>query len=150
MAIVPRRADAQEILQETAIALWKNVEKYDPSKPFVPWAYRFAAYKAKEHLRKQGRWNGFLDEKVASVLLARREQLAPELDRRVEPLRDCLTELSDNNRTLIEKYYFDQESIEETADAVNRSVAAVYKSLQRIRSALTQCINTKLASTGVS
>lgn len=150
MAIVPRRVDAQEILQETAIALWKNVEKYDPSKPFVPWAFRFAANKAKEHLRKQGRWNGFLDEEIASVLLARREQLAPELDCRIEPLRDCLSELSNNNRVLIEKYYFDQVSIEETAQAVNRSVDAVYKSLQRIRASLTQCISGKLASSGVS
>ncbi|MEM7559704.1 MAG: sigma-70 family RNA polymerase sigma factor [Planctomycetota bacterium] len=61
MAIIPRVADAQEIFQETAVALWKEIDKYDPSAPFTPWACRFAANKAKEHLRKQGRWKGFLD-----------------------------------------------------------------------------------------
>ena len=94
MAIVPRMSDAQEVLQETAVALWKQIDKYDPAKPFTPWACRFAANKAKEHLRKSGRWNGFLNEDIASMLLARREELAPDVDQRVMPLRDCLGELT--------------------------------------------------------
>ena len=101
MAIVPRADDAREIFQETAVALWKQIEKYDPSQPFTPWACRFAANKAKEYLRKQGRWKGFLDEDIATALLARREQLAPELDRRVGPLRDCLREMPDEIQALI-------------------------------------------------
>ena len=150
MAIVPQTGDAQEVFQETAVALWKQIDKYDPSKPFTPWACRFAANKAKEHLRNHGRWSGFLDEDIASMLLARREELSPDLDRRVGPLRDCLGELSKNNRRLIEKYYFDQASVEQTACEVGRSVAAIYKSLQRIRAALMNCVNSKLASPEVS
>ena len=146
MAIVPRTADAQEILQETAIALWKQIDRYDPAQPFTPWACRFAANKAKEHLRDQGRWKGFLDDEIAAALLARRNQLAPELDRRVGPLHECLSELPEKNRAVIRKYYFDQASIEETAEEVGRSIDAVYKSLQRIRSALMRCINGKAAS----
>lgn len=146
MAIVPQAGDAQEVFQETAVALWKQIDKYDPSKPFTPWACRFAANKAREHLRNSGRWNGFLNEDIASMLLARREELAPNFDQRVVPLRDCLSELTKNNRTLIEKYYFDQASVEEAASEVGRSVAATYKSLQRIRAALMECIDGKLAS----
>lgn len=143
MAIVPRMADAQEVVQETAIALWKQIDRYDPTMPFTPWACRFAANKAKEHLRNQGRWKGFLDEEIASALLARREQLSPELDRRVVPLRDCLNELSETNRRVIQRYYFDQASVDETAAEVGRSVEAVYKILQRIRRALMKCIRGK-------
>ncbi|MGI9474052.1 MAG: sigma-70 family RNA polymerase sigma factor [Rubripirellula sp.] len=150
MAIVPQADDAREVFQETAVALWKQIDKYDPSLPFTPWAFRFAANKAKEHLRKQARWKGFLDEEVASALLARREELSPELDLRVGPLRDCLSELSENNRTVIKKYYHDQASIEETAAEVGRSVSAAYKSLQRIRVALMECIDGKSASLEVS
>lgn len=150
MAIVPQAGDAQEVFQETAIELWKQIDKYDPEKPFTPWACRFAAYKAKEHLRKAGRWKGFLSEDVASMLLTRREEIAPDLDQRVGPLRDCMNELTDSNRRLIETYYFDQASVEQSAGEVGRSVAATYKSLQRIRTALMDCINGKLAVRGVS
>lgn len=146
MAIVPQAGDAQEVFQETAVALWKQIDKYDPSKPFTPWACRFAANKAKEHLRKTGRWKGFLNEEIASMLLARREEIAPELDKRVVPLRDCLSELTTNNRKLIEKYYYEQASVEVAASEVGRSVAATYKSLQRIRTTLMQCIKARVAS----
>ena len=83
MAIVPHVPDAQEIVQETAVALWKQFDQYDSSQPFTPWACRFAANKAKEYLRKKGRWNHFLDDDIASMLLARRENMAPQLDCRM-------------------------------------------------------------------
>ncbi|MEM7474303.1 MAG: sigma-70 family RNA polymerase sigma factor [Planctomycetota bacterium] len=148
MAIVPRVADAQEIVQDTAVALWKHVDQYDPSRPFVPWACRFAANHAKEFLRKRGRWYGFLEEEVAALLLERREQLAPQLDQRMEPLRDCVRELPEHNRRLIEKYYFDQKTVEEISSEVNRSVDALYKSLQRVRGILMQCVDSKMVEAG--
>lgn len=146
MAIVPRVADAQEIVQETAVALWKQADQYDPSQPFAPWACRFAANKAKEYLRSQDRWCGFLDESTASMLLARREEIAPELDRRVEPLRDCVDALPAHNRTLIQKYYFEQSSIEQISRDVGRTADAIYKALQRLRSSLMDCVNGKLSA----
>ena len=146
MAIVPRIADAQEIVQETAVALWKQVDQYDASRPFVPWACRFAANKAKEHLRKHGRWNAFLDDGVASMLLARRGEIAPQLDRRVEPLHQCLDELPAENRTLIDRYYFQQSPVEDISTGLGRTNEAVYKALQRVRAALMDCVNGKLAT----
>ena len=147
LAIVPHIADAQEIVQETAVALWNQIHHYDPSRPFAPWACRFAANKAKEYLRKQGRWNGFLDEKVASMLLARRDEMATQLDKRVEPLRDCLSELPLPQRTVIEKYYFERTPVEQLAVDLGRSAASLYKSLQRVRMSLMDCVNGKLTTT---
>lgn len=146
VAIVPNVAEAQEIFQETAIALWAQIDQFDRSKAFTPWACRFAANKAKEHLRKQGRWKGFLDPEIAAELLARREQIAPELDRRIRPLQDCLTELPANSRTIVSRYYFDQLSTERIARESNRTVESIYKTLQRVRSALMDCVNSKLAA----
>lgn len=146
MTIVPQLADAQEILQETAVALWKKIDQYDSSLPFTPWACRFAANKAKEHLRKQGRWAGFLDEDVAALLLTRREQISESLDRRIGPLRECLGDLPQRSQTVIRQYYFDQTPIGEISRSAGRSVDALYKSLQRIRSVLMDCIDGKLAS----
>ena len=146
MAIVPNVTDAQEIVQETAVALWKKVDQYDTSRPFVPWACRFAAIKSKEHLRKHGRWKGFLDEEVAELLLARRAEVSRDLDRRVEPLRACLRELPEKNRKLIERYYFDQLPVEEISQEVGRTAEALYKALQRIRSTLMDCVNSKLTA----
>lgn len=146
MAIIPNIADAQEVFQETAIALWNKIDQYDPELPFAPWACRFAANKAKEFLRTQGRWNGFLEPGVANLLLDRRSQMAPELDRRVAPLRACVQELPKHIRSVVERYYFDQQPTAKIAQESNRSVESIYKSLQRVRTALMDCVNEKLAT----
>jgi len=42
LGFVPVHADAQDILQDTAVRLWKNFDKYDRSLPFGAWARKFA------------------------------------------------------------------------------------------------------------
>jgi RNA polymerase sigma-70 factor (ECF subfamily) len=39
--LVPDVEVAQEILQETAVDLWRKFDQYDPALPFAPWACRF-------------------------------------------------------------------------------------------------------------
>src|SRR5947207_5941430 len=54
-ALVPNVADAEDIVQQTALALWQKFDAYDPSQPFTPWACRFALNKTKHWLiRKDG------------------------------------------------------------------------------------------------
>ena len=41
-ALLPHEEDARDVLQETSVALCRKFDEYDPSQPFLPWAYRFA------------------------------------------------------------------------------------------------------------
>lgn len=143
MAIVPNVTDARDIVQETALALWRAIDKYDPAKPFIPWACRFALNEARMFLRTEGRRRRLRDE-VARLLDATRSEMAPKLDARRSHLRDCLDRLPEDQRGLIRGYYFDDETIPSLAARVGRSTEAVYKSLQRIRTALQQCIERKI------
>ncbi len=36
--LVPNVTDAEDIVQQTALALWEKFDAYDPSQPFTPWA----------------------------------------------------------------------------------------------------------------
>ena len=54
-ALVPNVADAEDIVQQAALALWEKFDDYDPAKPFAPWACRFALNKAAMIERRQ-RW----------------------------------------------------------------------------------------------
>src|SRR5678816_4304895 len=47
-ALVPNMADAEDIVQQTALALWEKFDSYDPSQPFTPWACRFALNKTRQ------------------------------------------------------------------------------------------------------
>lgn len=45
-------SDAQDILQETFIAAYQNLHKFDPSKPFSAWIFGIARNHANNHFRK--------------------------------------------------------------------------------------------------
>jgi RNA polymerase sigma-70 factor (ECF subfamily) len=144
MALVPNPSDAREVVQETAVALWQAIGKYDPEKPFVPWACRFALNEARLYLRTESRRRRLLEEDVAAMLDERRLEMAAPLDARREHLQDCLDSLQEVQRRLVRGYYFEEESIEALAASFGRGADAVYKTLQRTRQALHQCIERKL------
>jgi RNA polymerase sigma-70 factor (ECF subfamily) len=144
MALVSNPSDARDVVQETAVALWQAIGKYDPEKPFVPWACRFALNEARLHLRTETRRRRLLEEDVAAMLNERRLEMAAPLDARREHLRDCLGSLQEEQRRLVRGYYFEEESIDALAASLGRGAEAVYKALQRTRQALHQCIERKL------
>mgnify|MGYP001458103238 FL=1 len=53
--MVPRAADAAEVLQEVSVQLWEKWDKYDTSRPFVPWAIRFAYLEVLKWRQRQAR-----------------------------------------------------------------------------------------------
>ena len=144
MALVPNVSDARDVVQETAVALWRAIGKYDPAKPFVPWACRFALNEARLHLRTESRRRRLLEEDVAAMLEERRVEIASPLDARREHLRECLGRLPEDQRRLVRGYYFDEVSVDALATSLGRGAEAVYKALQRTRQALQQCIERKL------
>lgn len=144
MVLVPDAHEARDVVQNTAVALWKKIDTYDPSRPFLNWACRYALLEARQHLHQKKRWGRFLDEGVVDLLLESRERLADELDQRRLHLRECLRKLPADRRDLVEAYYFRDEPVEGIAGEKGKTVAAVYKSLQRIRSALMDCVTRRL------
>jgi len=139
-ALVPNVADAEDIVQQTAVALWEKFDAYDPNQPFTPWACRFALNKAKQWIERRQRWQALLEGGLAEELMHRREELRPELECRLNHLEGCLSKLPENQRSLVEGYYYRREGIEKLAKDSGRTVAATYKTLQRVRQALQICI----------
>ena len=139
-ALVPNVADAEDIVQQTALALWEKFDAYDPAQPFTPWACRFALNKTRQWIERRQRWQLLLAGDLAVELAHRREELRPELERRLAPLEGCLVKLPEEQRVLVEGYYYRRTGIETLAGESGRSVEATYKMLQRIRHALQQCI----------
>ena len=139
-ALVPNVADAEDIVQQTALSLWAKFEAYDPSQPFTPWACRFALNKARQWIERRQRWQALLEGGLAEELAHRREELRPELERRLTHLEGCLGKLADEQRSLVEGYYYHREGIEKLAENSGRTIAATYKALQRIRHALLDCV----------
>jgi RNA polymerase sigma-70 factor (ECF subfamily) len=138
--LVPNVADAEDIVQQTALALWEKFEAYDPGQPFTPWACRFALNKARQWIERRQRWQALLEGGLVEELAQRREELRPEIETRLKHLEGCLNKLPAEQRAIVEGYYYRRDSVEKLAEETGRTVAAAYKTLQRIRHALQTCI----------
>jgi RNA polymerase sigma-70 factor (ECF subfamily) len=149
-ALVPNLADAEDIVQQTALALWEKFDDYDPARPFTPWACRFALNKARQWMERRQRWQALLTEGLAEELANRREELRPELERRLRHLDGCLGKLSEDQRTLVEGYYHRRTGIDALAGESGRTVEATYKVLQRVRHALRLGIESAVQQDGAT
>ena len=139
-ALVPNVADAEDIVQQTAIALWDKFDSYDANLPFTPWACRFALNKARQFIERSQRWKALLEGGLAEELQRRREEMLPEIEARLRNLEGCLGKLPDEQRTLVEGYYYKRNGVEKLSEQFGKTEAATYKMLQRIRQTLQACI----------
>jgi len=145
LLFVPQPADARDIVQEAAIALWKHFGDYDPARPFSGWAIGFARMEVKKFLRRAHRQR-YLDEAAAAALMEAEHRPAGSETERARLLTECCAQLPAEHRRILESYYLEELRVSAVAERYGRSVEAIYKLLQRIRSALLDCIDRKLAA----
>jgi RNA polymerase sigma-70 factor (ECF subfamily) len=146
VSLLPQRADAEEVLQETNLLLWKKFDQYQTGTNFRAWATQIASYRAKKFIESAARsklqFSEQFFDKVASVT----DDANQRVEQRHVALHQCLDELPQKDRKLVELRYLAAGSIDSVAAASGRSAEAVYKALQRARRALHQCIQAKLAA----
>jgi len=140
-AVAPVPQDARDIVQETALALWEHDDRYDPSRPFLPWALRVARNKVRQHAEKMGRFPRLLeDEALLDLIVSEGEAHTIGVDGRRTHLKHCLGKLKPDHFDLIEGYYWQRKEVEPLAGEMKTTVEGIYKRLQRIRRQLEACI----------
>ncbi len=144
LTIVPNHSDAEEVLQETAAALWRKFDEYRQGEPFVPWALRFAYFEAIRH-RRSNRHNALLlPEDLMESLAAEWSARSDLAEDRAQVLSDCVAQLAEADRRLLKRRYEQQGTIEQLAQATGRTANTLYKALGRIRRVLMECVDRKL------
>src|SRR5262245_39433334 len=71
LPLVGNLDDAQDVLQETASALWQKFDLYDPQQPFLAWAKQFARNEVLMHHRRR---YTFLTEELIETLVDRQAE----------------------------------------------------------------------------
>jgi len=144
--LVPRDAAAEDILQQTKLILWKHFDEFTLGTNFLAWARKTAFHQILTHRRQKKREHLPLDEETLESLGAAVSQLAEESSPRQEALRVCLARLPTEHRQLVHLRYFDELEIEQVAEKVRRTEAAVYRALSRVRMTLMDCVQKQIAA----
>ena len=142
MTLLPASVDAEDVLQETNVVLWRKFDQYQSGTNFFAWACQIIRYEVLKYREKRARAARLLDpdvfDRLAEVAIVQVEHL-DEHHRRA--LVDCMDRLSAGDRELMRQRYAEAMEVRAIAAAMNRSPNAVSKSLGRIRRLLLDCIN---------
>jgi RNA polymerase sigma-70 factor, ECF subfamily len=144
LPLVGNLDDAQDVLQETASALWQKFDQYDPRQPFLPWAKRFARNEVLMHHRRRRRY-AFLTEELIETLVERHEEREQGAQQRRDALQQCIDKLPEADRLLLDhRYAAGGMTVQELATEAGQTANVLYKSLARIRRQLLECVNRSL------
>ena len=133
------REEMEEVFQEVSVVLWEEFERYDETRPFLPWALGIARIQAARWRRQRARFAGWLDPAVEEKLASSFVELEDELAGRRQALNRCLERLGDRAREMLALRYERGLSLEELARRQQRTVNAVNKALAKIRHFLAEC-----------
>jgi RNA polymerase sigma-70 factor (ECF subfamily) len=140
--LLPNEEDSKDVLQEVCISISRRFSEYDRSRPFLPWACRFAYLKVlKFHEQQRPRRVVHLPADVLGLLAETREEQEPVLAERLVALDRCLEKLPDLDRRLIQSRYVDRASTEQLAETFSQSRRTLFRNLERVRRLLFDCIS---------
>lgn len=138
--LVPNRADAEDILQETSVTIYKKFDEFESGTDFVAWANRIAWWKVKAAQQKFARSKVVFNEEVMEAVVATAGTMEAEMSDRHEALGSCLKKLNERDRRMVLTRYESGSGVERAAAQAGRSRQAAYKALGRIRQLLLDCV----------
>lgn len=144
---IPRYHDAEDVIQETAVAAAANFVQYDGDKSFVAWVLSIARHRVLRYWRGDGRTRHILfDGPTLMKIEAAIIRTDPAPDSRQDALDACLESLPDRSRNLIQLRYVQGMNVEQVAASHGMTVQSVYSRLYSIRQVLKDCVRRRLNS----
>lgn len=138
---------ADEAFQETLIAAWRNIDRFDQERSFGKWIRGIGRRVLMAQQRKQQRQLVLAEEDVVAILDERCEALQRSsnlhLDEDLQRLRGCIDALPPTYKEAIQLRYQKEERGEGLAELLGTSWENVKKRLQRGRRLLQDCMHAK-------
>ncbi len=144
---------AEDLAQETFLAAYRSLEKFEEGRDFGSWIRGIARNKALMHWRSAAvRPSLSLDSRCMEgieevfAVIERQEEEGDWWATRREMIHECIARLSPLLRRAIESFYFRGESLEEAAVDLGATRLAIGQRLSRARSQIRECVELKLKS----
>ncbi len=148
-SLVRDHAEAKDLLQETALVLFRRFAEYDPERPFLAWALGVARFQILGRRRDRSRGLVVFDDELLEKFTENWTTLSsPDAGERTAVLQECLRELPPRSRHLIRLRYYDGLNSTEIAARTAGHEGSVRVMLQRVRRMLRDCVERKLRLEG--
>ncbi len=143
-SVVRDHAAAEDLLQDTALVIFRRFAEFDETRPFIGWALGIARYQVMGLQRDAGRSRVILDNEALEKLAQQFEEPAIEQSARTEALAGCMEKLAGKAQQMVRLRYFEDLNAEQIAQRLGSSGPSIRVALQRIREQLRLCVDRKI------
>lgn len=143
--LLPHDADADDVMAETSIVLWRKWRTFATGEDFVRWARSVARFEVSHYRRAKARERVMFNQTVMDLLADSVESQPEQGDARRHALNLCKERLTTSDRQLLELRYAGDITAREVAQKLGRQENTVYKALNRIRRMLLECVTRRIA-----
>lgn len=145
----PHAQDLDDLVQQTALTLWREFEKFDVRREFLPWALRVAYFEVLRLRKKKTRDRlVFSDDFIELVASESAENATTELHR--QALDICLAKLDTQSREVLLARYAKDVTVCGLAEKHRMSTHRLYHLLDRARASLVACVRHQIQLNGES
>ncbi|QDU89091.1 RNA polymerase sigma factor [Pirellulimonas nuda] len=139
---------AADVLQETNLSLWSQIERYDFTKPFLPWAFGFARQQVMAYRKTCSRSRLVFCDEAVDALADHCLDSSDAIDDRLAALERCVKRLGADEAQLVHERYTGKTPVLAIARRLDVPAHAISSRLHRIRKALARCVQSALATEG--
>jgi RNA polymerase sigma-70 factor (ECF subfamily) len=147
-SMVPNFQDADDILQQVAVAIVEDYDRYDKERSFVGWAIGIARNKILMYRREKAQNRPLLDEQAMGNVAQVYERESTQFDEMRRALRTCIKKAKARWQRILEMRYVQGLSAGRIAEQLGMTHNAIFITLHRIRLALRDCIRKEMAARG--
>lgn len=146
--LLPSWEDVDEVAQEASLVAWRKFSDFEDGTSFGGWLLTIARFEALKHRRRHARSRLVFSDELWELLADEAEDEAQSVrwTFRRQCLERCLAKLDSAKRELLLKAHTQGAVIKNMAMQSGKSEQAFYKTIQRLRVVLLNCVSKAVAA----
>ena len=140
MSLVHSPEHAADILQQTNLVMWEKSDEFEMGTNFSAWTFQIARFQVMAFRQRQRRDRHVFDDDAIDAVTREFQRRSDAKEDRLTALSQCMQELGDDARGLLQQRYRDGQAVQEIAQELGHSANRVAVRLHRLRLALLECI----------
>ena len=143
---LPHADDIDDVAQETYLAAYQHLERFDPSREFGAWLHGIARFKIMNHMRGAGRREGAMQrfrDQVDVIIGDAYDKATADCGESISALRSCIGKLPERSRRVVQAG-LEGSKADNLATQYGTSLAAIYNLQYRANKTLRHCVRREL------
>lgn len=137
--MLKHREEAEEVAQDTFVKAYKSLKSFSGKSKFSTWLYRIAYNTCLDRIKGNVKYNNNIEiNDVTSNELAAVDSIFEGIERKERSviIKDCMNKLPEDERVILQLFYFEELSLKEIKDVLNISESNIKVKLFRARKKL--------------